>query len=91
MDLGLTNQIVAVVGGAQGIGYAIAQEFAQEGASVAITDLKSTVVDSAAAIAHQSNVPAIGLTADVTDYAAMCSAACGLHCGTIWPAPCTVV
>lgn len=71
MDLGLKNQYVTVVGGAQGIGYAIAKEFAQEGANIAITDVKPTVHDSAARLQNEHGVQALGLVADVTDYAAM--------------------
>ena len=38
MDLNLDGQVAAVLGGASGIGLAIAKEFAREGCRVAIID-----------------------------------------------------
>ncbi len=39
MDLDLNDQIAVIIGGAQGIGRAIAEAFADESASVAVLDL----------------------------------------------------
>ncbi|MEM7127921.1 MAG: SDR family oxidoreductase [Chloroflexota bacterium] len=75
MDLKLTDQIVVVVGGAKGIGYAIAKEFAQEGASVALADLDPAVAESATAIAEDYGGSALSKVADVTDYGAMAAIA----------------
>ena len=36
MDLGLKNKIAVITGGSIGIGYAVAQAFAQEGVHVAL-------------------------------------------------------
>lgn len=75
MELGLTNQNAVVVGSATGIGLAIAREFAREGAHVALTDLNPSVADSSRTIATEYGVRTTSVTADVTDYAAICAAA----------------
>lgn len=49
MDYGLTGRHVLVTGGATGIGFAIAQAFLKEGASVTISGLKAVEVSSALA------------------------------------------
>jgi 2-hydroxycyclohexanecarboxyl-CoA dehydrogenase len=79
MDMQLKNDVVAVVGGAQGIGRAIAEAFAQEGAWVALLDILPDMDKHAAQLAEQFGVRALGLTADVTDYAAMQSAAASVR------------
>ena len=66
MNLGLANNIVVVTGGASGIGRAIAELFAAEGASVAIWDVSDTVVATASEIAAASGQRVIGLRADIT-------------------------
>ena len=60
MDLQLTGQVAVVVGGARGIGLAIATAFLSEGAYVAVIDRESS---------------ANGFVADVTDYVAIQKAA----------------
>lgn len=69
MDLQLKDNLAAVIGGAQGIGRAIACAFAREGARLALIDLNPSVVDAAREIEAQFGQPAIGLTADVSRYA----------------------
>ncbi len=71
MDLGLTGQVAAVVGAASGIGRAIAEEFAAEGAHVALIDRAATVQEVAERIGGQYTVATLGLVADVTDYATL--------------------
>lgn len=71
MDLGLTGQVAVVVGAASGIGRAIAEEFAAEGAHVALVDRAATVQEVAMQINGQYTVATLGIVADVTDYAAM--------------------
>jgi 2-hydroxycyclohexanecarboxyl-CoA dehydrogenase len=66
VDLGLARNVVVIFGAARGIGAAIARAFAAEGALVAAIDRDPCVRDLA------SQFPkALGLVADVTDYAAV--------------------
>ncbi|NBO92379.1 MAG: SDR family oxidoreductase [Planctomycetia bacterium] len=69
MELGLTGQVAAVIGSAQGIGEAIARTFAAEGARVALIDRDSRVSQTAASIGG------LAVVADVTDYTAIQTAA----------------
>ena len=66
MDLGITNNVAVVTGGASGIGRAIAEQFAAEGASVAIWDVSDAVEEAAAEVAASSRQSVIGLRADIT-------------------------
>src|SRR5688572_15350540 len=75
MDLGLKGQVAVVVGAASGIGRAIAAAFAAEGARVVLTDRATNVTETAAELASLHGVQALGIVADVTDYAAMQGAA----------------
>jgi NAD(P)-dependent dehydrogenase (short-subunit alcohol dehydrogenase family) len=75
MELELNNQVAAILGGASGIGLAIAKAFAAEGARVAVIDRSQKCGDAATAIGKEYGVRAIGITADVTDYGALRQAA----------------
>lgn len=68
MDLGLTNQVAVVVGGANGIGRAIAETFAAEGCRVAVLDIHPDVAKTAEAIQQQHGVEALGLHVDATQF-----------------------
>lgn len=69
MDLRIAGQTAVIAGAAQGIGRAIAERFAAEGACVALLDRDPRVEETARAIAG------LPIVADVTDYAAMKRAA----------------
>src|SRR5919106_4557959 len=64
----LTGKVVAITGGGRGIGRAIAQALAREGARVAVGDLdRESAEQTAAALGD----PALGLPLDVTDHAGL--------------------
>ena len=63
----LAGRVVAITGGARGIGHATARALAQQGARVAIGDLDG---DLAAAVADELGSGAFGVGVDVTDNAA---------------------
>lgn len=69
MDMRLRGASTVVVGGANGIGKAIAASFAAEGASVALVDVNPGTASVAEALEKEYGVPVIGLTSDVTDLA----------------------
>jgi NAD(P)-dependent dehydrogenase (short-subunit alcohol dehydrogenase family) len=75
MDLGLLGQTAVIAGGARGIGRAIAAAFAAEGANLALLDLDPGVAAVARELGERHQVRALGLAADITDYAAMRRAA----------------
>lgn len=69
MDLGLRDSVAVVVGGASGIGRAIAAAFVAENAKTACIDISPATSSLAA------EVGGVGFQADVTDYAAIQAAA----------------
>lgn len=75
MDLQLNGQVAVVIGAASGIGYAIAETFAAEGAHVVLSDISPRVEAAAQtideAISKARNVRTLAQIADVTDPAAM--------------------
>jgi 2-hydroxycyclohexanecarboxyl-CoA dehydrogenase len=64
----MTAERVAIVtGGASGIGLAISERSAADGASVAVFDLNGDAAEAAAAKIQASGGTAVGLSVDVTD------------------------
>ncbi|KAG8673955.1 hypothetical protein FPOAC2_07393 [Fusarium poae] len=70
-DYKLAGKVIALTGGASGIGLATAKLLAQQGARVSISDVQAAALDSAKAIIQQAMPGAEVLTAtvDVRDYA----------------------
>src|SRR5256885_13903083 len=71
MDLGLKGKRAVVTGGSKGIGRAIAEGFANEGASVAICARNADEVASAVAALTAKGVQVSGKALDVADGAAL--------------------
>jgi NAD(P)-dependent dehydrogenase (short-subunit alcohol dehydrogenase family) len=71
MDLQLKGQTAVVVGGAQGIGRAIAHAFAAEGANLAVIDIHPSLTAVAQELADESGMRALPFAGDVCDYGAM--------------------
>ncbi len=67
MDLGLTNRVALVAAGSRGLGRAVAEELAAEGASLVLCARDTRTLDeTAAAIAKTSNAHVLAIPADVT-------------------------
>jgi 3-oxoacyl-[acyl-carrier protein] reductase len=68
MDLGLKDKVALVVAGSRGLGRAVAEELAAEGASVIICARDTaTLAETTATIADQTGAHVLGVPADVTD------------------------
>ncbi|MCK4311977.1 MAG: SDR family NAD(P)-dependent oxidoreductase, partial [Candidatus Cloacimonetes bacterium] len=64
---GFEDKIAVVTGSARGIGFAIAEAFAQNGATAVILDLNQEDVNNAVQKIDDAGLRAIGFVADVTD------------------------
>jgi len=71
VDLQLADQVAVVIGAASGIGRAIANELASEGANVALADIDPGVTDLATEMERDQSVRSIGYQADVADFRAV--------------------
>ena len=69
--MGLEGKIALVTGGAQGIGLAISQGLAKEGASVAVVDVNKEKAEEAAQIIESMGGEAIAVKINVTDTASV--------------------
>ena len=70
----LEGKVAFITGAASGIGREIANEFARQGAKIAIADLNKQAADAAAAEIGKSGAKAIGVAVDVTDEAQVAAA-----------------
>ena len=71
MNLDLKGQTAVIVGGARGIGFAIAQEFAREGANVVLIDRERFVSEAADQLASEFGIRALAHVIDVANFDAM--------------------
>jgi len=84
MDLGLNGKVALVSGGSKGMGRATAEELAREGARVLVVARGQDAIDETVEAIRQAGGDAHGLSADMTDPAAVEGAveACVRHFGT---------
>src|ERR1044071_6634691 len=83
MDLGLEGSHAVVTGGTKGMGRAIAEAFADDGARVAVLARGAEAIDETVAELERRGSPdAVGLSVDLTDPAAIESAFA--HLGERW-------
>ena len=71
MDLTLAYQTAVVIGGAKGIGRAIAEAFAEERTNVVLADVDPAVNQTAAELAAKHDAKVVAHEVDVTDYLAV--------------------
>ena len=72
MDLGLDGSKAVVTGGSKGMGLAIAETLASEGASVAVMARGQTALDAAVEKLREAGAPdAVGISVDMTDAASI--------------------
>ena len=74
MDLGLRDARALITGGSRGIGFAVAEALAAEGAAVGIVARDAEGLASAAGRLTAHGVPVVPFAADVTDTAALTAA-----------------
>lgn len=63
----LNNKVVAITGGAQGLGFAMARKIAERGAHLALIDINAEPLDQAAASLRESGVEVATFVANVAD------------------------
>ena len=67
--MSIKNKTVIITGGTRGIGKAIAEAFAKQGANIVISATKQETCDALAkTFAEQYNIKAIGIQTDVSDF-----------------------
>jgi NAD(P)-dependent dehydrogenase (short-subunit alcohol dehydrogenase family) len=75
VDLELAGQTAVIVGGARGIGRAIAERFAAERADVALLDIDPAMAATARELAERFGVRIFSVAADITNFEAVKRAA----------------
>ena len=65
--MNLQNQVIVITGAAQGLGKAMAEEFAKQGAHIALLDMQVEAVEAAANEIKKLGVKAFGYAVNVTD------------------------
>lgn len=65
--MNLQNQVIVITGAAQGLGRAMAEEFAKQGAHIALLDMQAEAIEAAASEIEKLGVKASGYAVNVTD------------------------
>jgi 3-oxoacyl-[acyl-carrier protein] reductase len=65
--MNLQNQVIVITGAAQGLGKAMAEEFAKQGAHIALLDMQAEAIEAAATDIEKLGVKANGYAVNVTD------------------------
>jgi 3-oxoacyl-[acyl-carrier protein] reductase len=65
--MNLQDQVIVITGAAQGLGKAMAEEFAKQGAHIALLDMQADAVEAAASDIEKLGVKACGYAVNVTD------------------------
>jgi 3-oxoacyl-[acyl-carrier protein] reductase len=65
--MNLQNQVIVITGAAQGLGKAMAEEFANQGAHIALLDMQAEAIEAAASDIEKLGVKACGYAVNVTD------------------------
>ncbi len=71
----LRDKVCVVTGGAQGIGYAIAEQYAREGGRLAILDLNAAAAEASASELRRRGTDAVGIRCDVAERESVFAAA----------------
>jgi len=79
MQVDLKNEVALVTGGAHGIGRAIAERLAENGAAVAVLDIDSDSVERAASEISAQGSRVMALTGDVADAACLAAVHKEIH------------
>src|SRR5581483_10474301 len=66
--LRLKDKVAIITGSAQGIGFATAELFAQQGAKLVLVDVDAAKVEQAAKTLEAAGAPSLGLTANVASF-----------------------
>ncbi len=63
----IKNKTLVITGGAQGLGFAMAERFAKQGANIALIDMQQDVLDQAVSALVKHGVKVAGFVANVSD------------------------
>jgi 3-oxoacyl-[acyl-carrier protein] reductase len=74
----LTNKVIAVTGGAQGLGFAMAKGIAERGARLALIDMNSEPLEQAAASLRELGAEVATFVANVADEGSVIAAFDGI-------------
>ena len=70
----LAEKVIAITGGARGLGYAVARQLGRQGASLALLDMNSETLDQAVSSLAAEGVSSQAFVVDVTDEASVITA-----------------